>query len=119
MDLVGLFESSPKVIDVDVGEMIFSRGDNGGEMYVVLEGKVEVRLGDRSLENVEAGGFFGEMALIDTAARSATAVAQTKCRLAVVDEERFLSMVQQTPFFALHVMQTLVVRVRQANRRIK
>ncbi len=119
MNLIRLFENSPTIIEVDVGGLIFERGDAGAEMYVLLEGKVEVRLGDRSLENIEAGGFFGEMALIDPAARSATAVAQTKCKLAVVDESRFLYMVEQTPFFALQVLRTLVARVREMNRRIE
>jgi CRP-like cAMP-binding protein len=118
MNLVRLFENSPKIIEVGVGDLIFSRGEPGNEMFVVLEGTVEIRLGDRTLETIDAGGFFGEMSLIDTDARSATAVAQTKCRLAAIDEKRFLYMVQQTPFFALQVMRTLVARIRQMNRRL-
>ncbi len=119
MNLVRLFENSPNIMEVDVGRSIFSRGDAAPEMYVVLEGKVEIRLGDRALETIEPGGFFGEMAMIDAAPRSADAVAQTKCRVAVVDEKHFIFMVQQTPFFALEVMRTLVGRLRQMNRRLK
>lgn len=119
MNLIRLFENSPNILDLDVGSAVFSRGDEAAEMYVVLEGKVEVRIGDRSLETIDAGGVLGEMALIDASPRSADAVAQTKCRLAVVDEKRFVSMVQQTPFFALEVMRVLVARLRQMNRRIR
>ncbi len=118
MDLVRLFERSPAILEVGVGDTVFSQGDRGKAMYVILEGTVEIRIGDKSLETVDAGGFFGEMALIDSDRRSATVVAQTNCRLAVVNEERFLSGVQQTPTFALQVMRILVRRLRQMDRRI-
>ncbi len=118
MNLVRLFENSPDIVEVDVGGAVFSEADEVDAMYVVLEGTVEIRLGDRTLETIEPGGFFGEMALIDPSPRSATAVAQTRCRLAAVDEKRFLYMVQQTPFFAIEVMRTLVGRLRQMNRRL-
>jgi CRP/FNR family cyclic AMP-dependent transcriptional regulator len=42
-------------------------------------------------------------------------VAKSACRLALVDEKRFLFMVQQTPFFALHVMRVLATRLRWMN----
>ena len=118
MELVSLFETSPKVIEVGVGGTVFNRGESGAEMYGVLEGRVEIRLGDRTLETVDAGGFFGEMALIDASARSATAIAQTRCRLAVMNEERFLFIVQQTPFFALEVMRVFAARLRAMDRRL-
>ena len=47
------------------------------------------------------------MALLDTNTRSATAVAKSTCRLALVDEKRFQFMVHETPYFALHVMRVM------------
>lgn len=119
MNIARLFENSPDIIEVPVGGTIFERGDDaGGKMYVLLEGLVEIRIGDRTVETVEPGGFFGEMALIDEAPRSATAVAQVRSRLARVAEKQFIFMVQQTPFFSLHVMRVLVTRLRNLNRRL-
>jgi CRP-like cAMP-binding protein len=119
MNLARLFENAADILAVDAGKPIFDRGDpGGGKMYVVLTGTVEIRLGDQVLESIEAGGFFGEMALIDDAPRSASAIAQAPSRLAVVDERQFLFMVEQTPFFSLHVMRVLVGRLRGLNRRL-
>jgi CRP/FNR family cyclic AMP-dependent transcriptional regulator len=119
MDLARLFENASDILQAPAGETVFSAGDpSNGRLYVVLEGTVEIRLGNRTLNSVERGGLFGEMALIDEAPRSASAIAQTRCRLAVVDERQFLFMVQQTPFFALQVMRVLVDRLRGVNRRL-
>lgn len=118
MNIIELFSDTPEIIEVPVGEAIFERGDSGDRMYVVLEGIVEIRLGERVLETVDPGGIFGEMALIDSAIRSATAVAQCACRLAIVDQKLFLHMVQQTPPFALEMMRILASRLRKADRKL-
>jgi CRP-like cAMP-binding protein len=119
MNLIRLFENSSQILEARAGETIFAAGDaSNGRMYVVLDGTVEIRLGNRTLDQVEAGGLFGEMALIDEAPRSASAVAQSRSRLAVVDERQFLFMVQQTPFFSLHVLRVLAERLRGLNRRL-
>jgi len=60
-----------------------------------------------------------EMALIDARERSATAIAKSDCRLAPVDQKRFLFMVQQTPFFSLDVMRVLVRRLRHMNEKFE
>jgi CRP-like cAMP-binding protein len=95
------------------GEVIFREGEPGDCMYAVVEGEVEVRIGERILERTGAGGVIGELALIDRSPRSGTAVAATPCTLAPVDEKRFQFMVQQTPFFALQVMRILAERLRR------
>jgi CRP-like cAMP-binding protein len=95
------------------GAMIFAEGDPADSMYGVVEGAVDIVVGDRIIETAEPGTLFGEMALIDKKPRSARAIATTACRLARIDERRFLFLVQQTPNFALHVMRTLADRLRQ------
>ena len=76
--------------------------------------RVEIRVGGDLVDTHGPGEIFGEMALIDSQARSASFTAKTDCRLVPVDERRFLFMVQQTPFFALNVMQVLADRLRLA-----
>jgi CRP/FNR family transcriptional regulator, cyclic AMP receptor protein len=101
------------------GATIFAEGSPGDVLYVVLEGEVELRVHGEMLEVVGPGEILGEMALIDSKPRSATAVARTECRMAVVDERRFLFMVSETPFFALHVMRVLAERLRRMDTKWK
>lgn len=106
------------VKEFKAGEVIFREGDAATEFYVVQSGKVDIRLGNRLLGTVGDRDIFGEMALIDAAPRSATAVAATDVRLVAVGEKQFLFMVSQTPHFALNVMRTLARRLRAQNNAI-
>jgi CRP-like cAMP-binding protein len=72
-------------------------------------------LGNRLLETVSAYGIFGEMALIDTAPRSATAVAATDVKVVPIAEKQFLFLISNTPHFALNMMRTMARRLRNAN----
>ena len=109
-------EQNPRVCRA--GEAIFSAFDMGSEMYVVLEGQVELTIDSKVLEALGPGEPFGEMALIDQAPRTATAIAKTPCKLAVIPEKRFLFMVQQTPHFALQIMKVMADRLRTMNARL-
>jgi len=99
------------------GEVIFQEYDMGSEMYVILEGEVELQIGDHVVETLGPGEPFGEMALIDQSPRTGTAVAKTACKLAVIPEKRFLFMVQTTPHFALQIMKVMADRLRRMNER--
>ena len=98
------------------GGFVFKAGDPGETMYIVTEGEIDILDGSgNTLETAGPGSIFGELALIDDAPRSATAVAKTDCRLVAVDRRRFEYMVQETPFFALAVMKVLADRLRKKN----
>jgi CRP-like cAMP-binding protein len=86
-------------------------------MYVVLAGELELQRGGQAFETLTAGAIVGEMAMIDKAPRSATAIATTSCKLVPLDEKRFEFMVAQTPFFAVHVMRVMVDRLRRTTER--
>jgi CRP/FNR family transcriptional regulator, cyclic AMP receptor protein len=103
------------VREFKAGEVIFREGDAAADLYVVQSGKVDIRLGNRLLGTVADHDIFGEMALIDAAPRSATAVASTDVKIVVIGEKQFLFMVSQTPHFALSVMRTLARRLRAQN----
>lgn len=113
MNLRHLFENSNHIQQFRAGTSIFTEGTPGDVMYVILDGTVDVRVRNHLIETLGPGEIVGEMALIDSQARSATAIAKSDCRLAMVDEEQFLYMVPETPFFALHVMRVLVERLRR------
>ena len=111
--ILNLFRSAENIQTFSAGETIFTEGTTGREMYVVLKGSVDIRIGNKTLDVTGPGGVFGEMALIDSSARSATAIAKVDCTLASVDERQFLRMVERTPLFALNVMQILAGRLRR------
>jgi len=115
MNLSNLFKNANNIVEFKEGSIIFSAGDPGDVMYVVLDGEVEVRVNDRVVDIIRPGNILGEMALIDASARSAAALAKSDCRLAAVDQKLFLYMVQQTPFFSLEVMRVLADRLRFMN----
>jgi CRP/FNR family transcriptional regulator, cyclic AMP receptor protein len=95
------------------GEPIFSEGEVGDVMYAVVEGEVRIVWRGQVLETVGEGGIFGELALLDDRPRSASAIASTDCKVAVIDLKRFGVLVQQTPFFAVEVMRVMAERLRR------
>ena len=97
------------------GDVIFRRGDPAHELYIVQSGEVEIRLGNRVLETLPQYSIFGEMALIDSAPRSATAIACSDAKLVPVSEKQFLFLISNTPYFALNVMRVMARRLRAAN----
>ncbi len=110
-------EENPRICQA--GETIFREFDMGAEMYVVLEGYVELSIDGKVIEVLGPGEPFGEMALIDQEPRVATAVAKSACKLAVLPEQRFLFMVAQHPTFALQIMKVMADRLRRMNARLE
>ena len=113
-----LFRNEPDVIAVAAGNFIFRSGEVAKVMYLIIEGEVDLMLGDTVLETAGEGAFIGEMALIDDEPRSASARARGNCRVFPIDEARFQSLVKETPFFALQVMKALARRLRNMDARI-
>jgi CRP-like cAMP-binding protein len=95
------------------GDTIFRTGEPGLEAFLVKSGQVEIRADDRVLETVGPEGLFGEMALIDGWARSASAIAATDVELAVLSERQFLSFIALKPHFAFGIMRVLAQRLRR------
>jgi CRP-like cAMP-binding protein len=98
------------------GEVIFREGDEAHQLFVIKSGEVVIQAGNRKLAELSTNHIFGEMALIDDAPRSATAVAKTDVELVPISEKQFLFLVSQTPFFALKVMRVLARRLRATNK---
>ena len=115
MNPAELFRKESDTLQLAPGDFLFHEGDKGDKMYVLLEGEMEILLGDLVLETARPGALIGEMALIDESQRTANAVAKAACRLAQIDRRRFHFLVQQTPHFATHVMKTLADRLRHMN----
>lgn len=120
-DVVGfsfLADSDIPVWYLKPGETIFKEGEAAKELYVIKSGEVDIQVGNRLLATLEANDIFGEMALIDSAPRSATAVAKTDVALVPISKTSFLALVSRAPTFALDIMTMMARRLRAANKAI-
>ena len=104
-------------------EVIFEEGSYGDEMYIVHSGLVKLVKQSTGREmviaTIQPGEFFGEMALVDNAPRSVSAVAGAdQTRLLAMDRDKFLFLVSHQPAFALTVMHVLCQRIREMNERL-
>jgi CRP-like cAMP-binding protein len=102
------------------GKTIVEEGLPGDYMYVIREGRVKVTKlsGDgreKILEMLEAGDFFGEMALLDRAPRSASVKALEETRIFALARADFLSLIKKSPDLAMAVIQELTRRLRKVD----
>jgi CRP/FNR family transcriptional regulator, cyclic AMP receptor protein len=106
--------------EFDVGEVIFEEGSTGRDLYVVIDGMVDIAKGNGPSRTVIVtlgkGEFFGEMAVIDGSSRSATAISSApQTRVMRINHARFVYLVSQQPAFALMIMDALSKRLRASN----
>lgn len=103
-------------------ELIFKQGDPGEHMYIIQSGKVEVFLttpqGEKSLTFYGPGDFFGEMAIIDKATRSANCRAAEETRLIMLDERTFDLHVQSNPAIVRKILKNMSNRLRDTNQQL-
>jgi CRP/FNR family cyclic AMP-dependent transcriptional regulator len=101
------------------GDLIFMEGDDSREMYVVVAGEVVVTKksaqGDIVLATLHKGDFVGEMSLLESLPRSATARARGPTRLLAIQPGGFLLKIRRDPTFAFEMLQTLSKRIRLTN----
>jgi CRP-like cAMP-binding protein len=106
--------------EYDASEVVFEEGSAGRELFVVLEGKIDIVKDSGANRTVIVtlgkGEFFGEMAVIDGSVRSATAVAAVSgTKVMRINHARFVYLVSQQPAFALMIMDALSKRLRASN----
>lgn len=113
-----LFSTGSDTHNFQAGEIICSQGEPGDSLYCIIEGKVDIIVNNKLVDTLEKGSIFGEMSLIDKSPRSATAIAQTDCKINIIDEKRFIFLVQQAPYFAFDVLSILANRIRDLNQKL-
>lgn len=119
MDLLTHFRQARNVTGLKAGHVLFSEGEPGGSMYVLMSGSASVSLGNEVLEIAKPGALLGEMAMVDSSARSATVIAGSGCRVLAMDKAQFDVLVRESPEFARHVMTVMANRLRHMNERLK
>ena len=105
------------------GDTIFHEGDEGEELYLIASGVVQIYQDnlarDIILSILREGDFFGEMALLQSEkVRSASAMAIEKSSICVLKKSYFNTLVQNKPEILMHILETSLNRLRDANRLI-
>ena len=118
MDLIAHFQGARNLIFIQAGVPLFNEGEPGKTMYVLMEGSAAVVVAGQVIEVAGPGALLGEMALVDTALRSATAIARSNCRLLPINTTQFDLLVRESPEFARHVMMVMAGRLRRMNQRL-
>jgi CRP/FNR family cyclic AMP-dependent transcriptional regulator len=113
VSLADLFRNEPDIVLFAPGDVILRAGEPGDAMYVIIDGSVDIRLADKSIDVAGRGEIIGEMAMVDQSSRSASIHALTPVRLARIDRRRFLYLIQNTPSFAIDVMTVMASRIRR------
>jgi MFS family permease len=80
-------------LTVDAGTAVFAEGDEGDRFFAIAEGDAAVEVGGERVRALGAGGFFGEIALLNDVPRTATVRALTSLRLLALDRASFLETV--------------------------
>jgi len=118
-ELEALF-STAKVREFEAGSTIVREGDPASiGFYLVLEGQVEVRKGQKTLAKLGAGDYFGEMALLSDAPRSADVVAVEKTKCLMITRWELRSIISSYPEVALKMLGELARRLSATNQALK
>jgi CRP-like cAMP-binding protein len=98
------------------GKVIFTEGGKGllarHRMYLLISGEVDLLSRKKVIATLKAGELFGELAAIDGAPRTASAMAKKDCKLISLDEKQFYAALRKKPGFALMLMSVMIRRLR-------
>lgn len=114
MDLARVVQEHSYAIDA----VVVSQGEYDDRLYLVVEGVVHILRGETLLAEMGPGDFFGEIALFEGVARSATAVTRSRARLLGLERANLMRLIDETPGIAVNLLQTLSRRVRELTDRL-
>ena len=97
-------------VSLPAGTTLIQEGRLGHEFFALVDGDVEVTANGRKVKKLEAGSFFGEMALVSSRPRNSTVKAATTVRVLVVHESGFRRLLHDSPEIQLKVLRTLADR---------
>lgn len=123
---LSLFEETPQTVLAEVAEIleeeefeaghrIFNAGDIAQSMYIIFKGQVRIHNGDHTFAVLKENDFFGELALLDTETRSASATTVTDTFLLKIDQEPIYELMESRIEVAKGIIKTLCRRIRTQN----
>jgi CRP-like cAMP-binding protein len=94
------------------GDILMIEGEPGDDFYVILDGTIRIEKGERTIRSMTAGGFLGEIALVDRRPRTATATCVTDARLLEIRTHEFERLMDTLPAVHRRVQQAIERRAR-------
>ena len=111
-DILASFASHLSEIFVGEGETIFEKGDIGKAMYVVVDGKIRIHDGGREIEVLGSDKVFGEMTVLTSEVRDASATAVEESRLLLLDQDVLYEVMAGRPAISREIIKALVDRLK-------
>ncbi len=94
---------------------IFTEGQEGRSLYIVVSGRVRVHIGEVELTQMGKGACFGEMSLFDAEPRSASVSTLEPCDCLMLTQMQLYDAIDETPGIAINIIRMLSRRVRELN----
>jgi CRP/FNR family cyclic AMP-dependent transcriptional regulator len=109
---------------LEAGQTLFQAGEPGESLFIVRSGEIELYIKDTTgqkivLNIVRTGEMFGELSLLDSGPRSATAIALSDAGLLVLDRDDLLLLFQKKPDAALHMLAAMSSMTRKADQLLR
>lgn len=97
---------------------IFTEGQEGRSLYIVVSGEVRVHIGSQDLVQLKQGACFGEMSLFDAEPRSASVTTIIPCDCLVLTQQQLYEAIDETPGIAVNIIRLLSRRIRELNQKM-
>lgn len=91
--------------------VLFEQGAPGLHLYILLSGRIRIERDGETIVHLHDGTAFGEMALLDTPTRSATAVAETACDTLLISRTSFFNLLRGNPKLAVKILWNMLLRL--------
>lgn len=126
---LGIFSETPETIlselaplmqeeEAEAGRVLFNEGEIGDCMYIIYKGEVRIHKGKVTLAILDEKQVFGELSLLDSETRSASATAHTDCFLFKIDQEPFYELLETRSEVAKGFIKILCQRLRAQNEKV-
>lgn len=97
---------------------IFTEGQEGRSLYIVVSGRVRVHSNNQELVQLERGTCFGEMSLFDAEPRSASVTTLEPCECLMLTQQQLYEAIDETPGIAVNIIRLLSRRIRELNQKM-
>jgi len=101
-------------LSVRKGDVLMEEGTIGHEMFVILEGAVEVTHKGQHVADIMSGGFVGELALLCNRPRNSRVVAKVDCTVLHIDGRGFMALLEDVPHLAVKMLPVVAARINPA-----
>lgn len=97
---------------------IFTEGQEGRSLYIVVSGRVRVHIGNQEIVQLDQGTCFGEMSLFDAEPRSASVTTIEPCDCLMLTQQQLYEAIDETPGIAVNIIRLLSRRIRELNQKM-